>query len=59
MQMFVVFMKTPYTVTVSPDKYNIILKVLPFESLEITFKPVVDKIKRERAQMGCTIIFLS
>ena len=50
-------MRNPHVVTVSPDKSNVVLSVLPFESLETTFRPMMNKIKLERVQMGRTIIF--
>ena len=49
--------RDPHVVTVSPDKSNIILAVSTFESLEITFKPMIAKLRSERASMGRTIIF--
>ena len=46
-----------HVVTVSPDKSNIILSVSKFESLEVTFMPIIEKLRTERVRMGRTIIF--
>lgn len=40
--------KNPHVVTISPDKSNIILSVSTFESLEVTFMPVMEKVRTER-----------
>ena len=48
-------MKDPHIVTVSPDKSNVILQISPFESCENAFKPLIDKLKIERLNMGRTI----
>ena len=50
-------MRDPHVVTVSPDKSNVILGVSAYESLEITFKPVIEKLRSEMVNMGRTIIF--
>lgn len=50
-------MKNPYTVTVSPDKCNVIFCVSKFESLETTFNPLVGHFSEQRNKMDRTIIF--
>ena len=50
-------MKDPHIVTVSPDKSNVILRVSPFETYESAFKPVISTLKKERLNMGRTIIY--
>ena len=50
-------MKDPFLVTVSPDKTNLIFRVLPYESLEMTFRPVIDELRRQRVRMEKTLIY--
>lgn len=50
-------MKNPHTVTVSPDKTNIIFCVSKFESLETTFNPLISRLREQRTNMDRTIIF--
>lgn len=50
-------MKDPFLVTVSPDKTNLIFRVSPYESLETTFRPVIDELKRQRVRMEKTLIY--
>ena len=47
----------PHVVTVSPHKSNILLSVSTFESLEVTFMPIMEKLRTEQIRMGRTIIF--
>ena len=47
-------MKDPYLVTVSPDKSNVIYEVKPYESLEVTFMPIIDQLRKERSSMERT-----
>ena len=49
--------RDPDVVTVSPDKSNLILSVSKFESLEVTFMAMMEKLRTERIKMGHTIIF--
>lgn len=54
---YILGMKDPHIVMVSPDKSNVILRVSPFESYENAFNPVIDEIKVKRLSMGRTIIY--
>ena len=54
---YILGMQDVQVVTVSPDKTNVILRVLPFESFEKAFNPVIDMLKKERLNMGRTIIY--
>ena len=47
----------PHVVTVSPDKSNVILGVEAFDSLETTFRPVIEKLRNERVNTARTLIF--
>lgn len=50
-------MSNPFIVTVSPDKSNIVFHVSPFTTLEGTFKPVIEELRKERMHMARTIIY--
>ena len=50
-------MNNPFIVTVSPDKSNIAFHVFPFISLEGTFKPLIEELRKERMSMARTIIY--
>ena len=50
-------MNDPFLVTVSPDKSNIVFHVSQFVSLEGTFKPIMEELQKERANMERTIIY--
>ena len=50
-------MSNPFVVTVSPDKSNIVFHVSPFTTLEGTFKPVTEELRKERMRMARTIIY--
>ena len=40
----------------SPDKPNLVLSVHQCESMEESFKPLVDKLHKERTSMGRTLV---
>ena len=50
-------MKTPAVVSVSPDKPNIILHVVPFTRMETCFLPIVQQIYNQQTTVGRCIIF--
>ena len=50
-------MQKPVVVEVSPEKTNIALSVKKFESLESSFRPLVDKLLLEKKSAERTIIF--
>ena len=50
-------MHNPFVIAIAPCKKNIMYSVQTFESVEITFKPVVDRLKGERISMPRMIIY--
>ena len=50
-------MRNPFVVAISPCKRNIMYSVGSFVSVEDTFKPVVDRLRRERTKMPRMIIY--
>lgn len=50
-------MENVFVVSESPDKPNIVYNVHSFESMEINFKPLINKLRTERTSMGRTLIY--
>ena len=50
-------MVKPVVVSESPDKPNLVLSVRNFESMETTFYPVVEKLRKERTSMGRILVY--
>ena len=50
-------MHNPYVIAIAPCKRNIMYTVKMFESVEITFKPVAERLKAERTAMPRMIIY--
>ena len=50
-------MVNPIIVSESPDKPNLVLSVHQYESMEESFKPLVDKLHKERTSMGRTLVY--
>ena len=50
-------MDDPVVVSESPDKPNIVFSVREFQSMETTFEPLIEKLRRERTSMDRALIY--
>ena len=50
-------MHNPVIISENVDKHNLVYSVLPFESMETTFKAVIERLRKERTHMPRTIIY--
>ena len=50
-------MHNPVIISENVDKHNLVYSVLPFESMETTFKVVIERLRKERTHMPRTILY--
>ena len=55
--MATISMQSPHVIAINPCKSNLMYTVLSFESIERSFRPIVERLRKERIHMPRILIY--